>query len=201
MDWNRISDRLDKQTMRSDILLGGLKLLHDASRESPTYTDPRNFPFWYYLGQELLSWRTEINVVQIGGHLGLLAASFLKGHTRVSKWLVLDNKDQPDAFICSNIRYVSPNTVRVTESGHNDFLSKKIYSDQWDLGIIAGTYDKSDVKFYLESVWQQSKTGLLVVDYITSSEHIGKVFDEFCRVKNREPVRFATRYGIGIIQR
>jgi hypothetical protein len=42
--------------------------------------------------------------------------------------------------------------------------------------------------------------GLLVVDYI-NDKGTRQVFDKFCRVKNREPVIFNTRYGVGMVNR
>jgi len=53
----------------------------------------------------------------------------------------------------------------------------------------------------LEFLWNQLRSeGLLVIDYI-QNDVINDAFLSFCRVKNREPKSFNTRYGVGIIKR
>jgi hypothetical protein len=68
----------------------------------------------------------------------------------------------------------------------------------FDLGLLTENFGAERYLKHLDFLWKYlTPEGLLVADYINSHD----VFHEFCRVNNREPVIFNTRYGVGIIQR
>jgi hypothetical protein len=43
--------------------------------------------------------------------------------------------------------------------------------------------------------------GLVVMDYVALHPPAGRALADFCKAKGRDPLRLATRYGVGIVQR
>lgn len=189
MDKQLLKEKLSRG-ISSHVLFSKARFLSIESRESPQITDPRNFPFYYFLGTQ----STARNVIQIGAKLGLPALCFLQGTKTPEKWVVLDETvDVYSRTTMSNVRCYLNGEAEYTN------LRSKIYSAKWDLGLVIGEF--KSLREYLDDLWGQLVSeGLLVVDYI-SSECVGKVFHEFCRTKNREPIFFETRNGIGILER
>jgi hypothetical protein len=194
MDARLLTNKLNQGTPTA-FLLSGARFLDSQSRDFPEVTDPRNFPFYYYLGQQCCPQ----NVIQIGPRLGLPAFCFLQGCKSVKAWLVLDQNDGMSRTILSNVQRHLQGQAAYW-SGDPDFIRRKICIGRWDLALVTGRYE-SELRDYLYDLWENlTDEGLLVVDYI-SFDSVSKVFHEFCRVKNREPMTFITRNGIGIIQR
>ena len=68
----------------------------------------------------------------------------------------------------------------------------------YDMCFLSHDFGPEKYLMHLKFLWNCLRLeGLLVADYINSHD----VFHEFCRVSNREPVIFDTRYGIGIIEK
>ena len=82
MDWKLLQEKLDRAAVPSRILLSGTKMYDESSRAASAYSDPRHFPFYYYLGQQLQPKK----VLQVGAYLGLPAVCFLQGCKTVEEW-------------------------------------------------------------------------------------------------------------------
>lgn len=200
MDRELLQRNLDDGHITSEILLSGTKLYSESSRDSILYKDNRYLPFYYHLGKQL----QPKEVVQIGPVLGLVGACFLRSCQTVEHWLAIGNGEKH----CGAI--IKDNLVLHTKYqgtwGHINYmglipemLEPQIESDiKYDLGFLTESFDEGRYRKYLDFLWTHlASEGLLVADYISSNS----VFHDFCRVKNREPMIFDTRYGVGIVQR
>lgn len=193
MDLDQLRNRLEKGSIRSEMLLCSAKVLDRSSRDVPAFNDPKYFPFYYYLGQQC----NPIVVAQIGSKLGLIGACFLQSCKSVKKWLVIDNyKKPPTNVILSNLKMFSSAEV-VFECVNGEL----VINDRCDVCFLTEKYDLEYVSKYLEILWAiLENEGLLVVDYI-HDKIMKDMFIDFCDVRNREPVFFDTRYGLGIVKK
>lgn len=82
------------------------------------------------------------------------------------------------------------------------FRLEGVWEDEWDL-ILINTEEDYDRQFlYLETLWKHlGDKGLIVMDNLSSHEPSNDAFFNFCKVRNREPMTFKTRYGTGIVQK
>ena len=204
MDANIIRKQLDQGLIGSDKLLAGTKLLDESSREAGDYTDIRYLPFYYHLGKQL----TPKSVYQIGAKLGLVGACFLRSCKTVEQWIAMDqDRDLAARIIESNLKLHTKYCNDPMPGGSVGYMG---LSDSmlempaakdfpgFDLGFLTENFGSERYIKHLKFLWNfLSPEGLLVADYINS----GDVFHEFCRVNNREPEIFNTRYGVGIIQK
>ena len=187
MDTSLINECLDKGLISPRVLLSGVKLLSEDSAQAPEFLDRRNLPFWFHLGKELQVGRA----FQIGPRLGLVAACFLQS-CPVAEWMCLGGNHR---FVTSNI------ALKSTPTRVEFYKQSETHAKNYDFALLTESYDYDTAKKFLEFAWSGlNQEGLLAVDYI-DNETQGKAFDEFCRVKNREPVKFKTRYGVGILER
>jgi len=198
-----LREKLVKSVIRSDALLANMRFLDVEARKSSEFSDPRYYPFYYYLGQQLQSH----SVVQVGSQIGLVGSAFLQGCRTVEDWLSIDIPRNNGASLAGitkgNIQkhcggkvdamYMSPNADILLKEGNSSWHP--------DTMFISERFDPEIYKIVLEFAWKHLITeGILIADYITT-DAIRPVFESFCRVKNREPIVFDTRYGVGIIQR
>jgi predicted O-methyltransferase YrrM len=199
MNAEYLQSKLDNHFISSSVLLGKCKLIDSTSQEAPAFSDPRYFPFYYYLGTQV----SPKSVLQIGAKLGLIGACFNQGCKTVEKWLAMDAYEgrPPANIIESNLKMFGKAKVgfMLLNNSLLDMNSNLDYSI--DLGLLTEKYDKEKTRKYMEFLWRHLKPeGLLVVDYI-HDDTVRSSFDDFSRVKNREPVVFNTRYGVGIVTR
>lgn len=188
MDTQLLKDDLDKGLIGPRVLLSGVRLLDEASRESPEYNDSLNFPFWYHLGKQV---GVKQRAFQIGPKLGMIPYCLLQC-AYFREWVCFGGNN---SFVVKNIQERSSHTKVSfqTQLDEHDGL--------YQLCLLTQEYDFNNARKFLDFLWLGLESGgLLVVDYI-DSEGQGEAFDEFCRVKNRESVKFKTRYGVGIIER
>lgn len=198
MDLDFLQHKLDYNLIETSILLGAVKLLDSSSKDTPAFNDLRYFPFYYHLGTQI---KPKI-IYQIGAKLGLIGACFMQGCKTVEEWHSMENFTEltlPASIIESNLKKFSSGKVEF--HGFNDNSLTQGIVDCIDLGLLTEKYSKEKTKLYLEFFWKYlNPEGLLVVDYIDDDD-VNESFHDFCRVKNREPHVFKTRYGIGIITR
>lgn len=203
MDAELIRNQLNLGLMTTEILLSNVKLVDESSRNTGDYKDRRYLPFYYHLGKQLKSKR----VYQIGAKLGLVGACFLQSCKTVEFWLAMDHdRDLTARIIISNLKLHTkyrddPLPGTIAYMGLNDHMLEKegpTNSESFDLGLLTDNFGEERYLRHLDFLWRHlSPEGLLVADYIAENN----AFHDFCRVKNREPVIFNTRYGVGIIQR
>jgi hypothetical protein len=201
MDASVLNSKLDKGLITSDKLLSKSKLLDTDLRGSPEYGDPRFFPFYFYLGQQLQSEA----VLQIGSQIGLVGACFLQGCRTVEHWLSMDRPvNHHRSLVCvtkSNIQKFCGGKVDCLYFGEDFKTGVLSRLSHHDTIFISEKFDKDLYKDTLEFSWKHLIVeGLLIADYINTDE-LRDVFDGFCRVKNRVPEKFNTRYGVGVLQR
>lgn len=203
MDAALLRTKLDTGQLDPSVLLSRTKQLDPSSRESPAFSDPRYLPFYYYLGQVT----THQKIDQVGTKLGLIAACFMQGRAGPVYWLGADAYDNgvrpPTTVINSNMKMFAKAGSQVA---HMLFHPQSYLIDgdaayRTDMALVTEKYSVEHTKIFLESFWAHLRPeGLLVVDYI-HDDAVRGAFTEFCRVKNREPVVFDTRYGVGIVTR
>jgi hypothetical protein len=201
MDAVYLNEKLDRGFLDSNHLLGSLKFLDVSSKDTPAFGDPRYFPFYYYLGTQT----TPKSVVQIGAKLGLIGACFMQGCKTVEDWLAMDSYDikPPASIITSNLKRFGQTEGKYGFMLLNDSMLEMNNNPDYriDMGLLTEKYNAEKTSRYLEFLWRYlNPEGLLVVDYIQEAD-VKDSFKAFCRVKNREPEVFETRYGVGVITR
>ena len=195
MDVQKIKDKLERG-MPPSILLGSARFINSDARNSSELTDPRYLPFYYYLGSQC---RPRC-VLQIGSKLGLPGLCFLQSCKTVEAWSILDLKNDSPVYsstiVGNTCRFLRGQCSYIVDEPTR--LQHKICSKNWDLILVL---DENGPNEYMNVMWDHLATeGLLVVDYIFR-DSIGESFHTFCRVKNRVPVVFETRHGVGIVER
>jgi len=189
MDHIELKRKLDLAAIGTSVLLSKVKLLDLKSNQTAAFRDSKYFPFYYHLGSQI----SPECVLQVGPKLGLPAVCFLQKCKTVNSWMVVEEENLPRSMIRSNIQmFIKSKLVGFCGMGDVD--------ESYDLALLTEEYDRDQHNLYLKFLWASLKPGgLLVVDYITNNEVIQGSFYDFCRVKNREPIIFDTRYGTGII--
>lgn len=198
-----LKEDFEKQLMCSRILLDSFRLSDESSRKTGAYQDPRYLPFYYYLAKHVNS----KSLVEIGFRLGLASGCFFKRCKTVEHFLAFQEKDHElysPRLAHANIRDVYKgefNTYvgKVLDENFREMLSRRT----WDLFFINENVSHDLHKSYLDLAWKHlSHDGLLVVDYVNpSNKSVYDSFTSFCRIQNRTPAFYNTRYGIGIIQK
>jgi hypothetical protein len=201
MDSSLLNEKLGSNLLSSSVLLGQAKMLDLSSRESPAFNDPRYFPFYYHLGSQV----SPKVVCQIGCKLGLIGACFLQSCRSTEEWLAMDamvdNVKPPASIITSNLSLFGKAKVNFMLLNDSMLKMDGVKGFVFGMGLLTEKYSPEKTQLYLDFLWKYlSSEGLLVVDYI-QDDAVKGVFLDFCRVKNREPLLFDTRYGVGIVNR
>jgi hypothetical protein len=188
--------KFNKANISTDVILPNVKLLDSASKESPAFLDPKYLPFYYRLGCELKA----KNVIQKGSKLGLIGASFMKGCKTIEDWLVIEDTKPFVNIIesnlklngCPKIEFRYLDKAPITDDEKNQKLVDIVFISEKE-------EDEQKLMKYMRFLWNQLKpNGLLVIDYFYD-KMINQSFLNFCNVKNKEPVSFNTRYGVGVL--
>jgi len=200
---DNLNVQLDKQLISSRTLLHGFRMIDEASRKTGAYVDPRYIPFYYYLGKNV----SPKSLVEVGFRLGLFSGCFFKSCHSVERFLAFQEA-KADEFYSARLgvknvkdNYKGQFDIHI---GHlsDDGFNNLFRSQNWDLGIVNEEVGYDQHRIYLDVLWSQlNDDGLIVMDYISSNDRAKKAFLDFCQIKNREPVIFATRYGTGMVQK
>jgi len=191
-----LQEDLKRQTINSRALLSDFRLLTEESRLTGAYQDPLYFPLYYYLGKRVVAKK----LIEWNFNLGLYGGCFLKGNNTVEK--VLAFHENTEEFFssrigASNIENHYKGRFEIYE-GTVEEVQEELSKDSWDVVIVNEEVSYEEQISRLNILWGHMKLdGLMVVDYIGSNSG----FEDFCRIKNRVPIVFNTRYGIGIIQK
>jgi hypothetical protein len=177
-------------------------VIDEESRKTSAYTDPTYVPFYYYLGTQI----QPKTFLEIGFRLGLLSGCFLKGCQSVDTFLGF--QEETEEFYSfrlgrANIRSVFKKDFQFYLGKINDeiFLDE-VGKRKWDLIVINEEKDYDTHRLYLDILWEHLPfEGLIVMDYIKSHEPSKKAYEDFCKIQNREPIIFGTRYGTGVIEK
>jgi hypothetical protein len=195
----KLENDLNKSLISSSCLLDNLSIMNEDSRKSSSYVDPKNIPFYYYLGKHFIS----NNLLEIGVGAGLNSACYLKSVKLIDNYLGFQQKTSEfytKRFAEKNIK----KNVKSLEIYHGNINDKefneKLIKNKWNLAIfdIEESYDKT--LFKLTEVWKNlNYNALLVINQVKSSDIINKVFVNFLKINNVGGEILNTRYGVGLI--
>lgn len=194
MDLSQLNSKLESG-FDPKILLRSAHLPSIALFESSEFTDPQYLPFYYFLGSLIEPRR----VIQVGRRLGLVGSCFMQGCKTVETWVAYEITPEPPSMSIKNLKMYAqkPEFVGCARSVSEEFSLHE--NCRVDLAIISDLCPKDKLRHYMSVLWEHLESeGLLVVDYI-DHDAMRESFDEFCRVQNRESLKFKTRHGVGII--
>ena len=199
---NEINTALNKQLISSRILLHNFRLIDENSRKSGAYQDSRYIPFYYHLGKHI----SPKSVLEIGFRLGLNSGTFFKSCKTVEHFLSFQPKEE--GFYSENLAKAN---VKDSYRGELDFhlgqiedvsFESKLSKREWDLALINEEKGYDEHRRYLDMIWPFVKLGGYVVkDFVTSHKPAKTAFIDFCKIVDRKPIMFETRYGVGTIQK
>jgi len=200
--YRNVNGELDKGLVNSRILLDRLRVADEIYRKSSLYQDPRYIPFYYHLGKFI----TPQGLFQIGLGLGFPICSLLQSCKTLKRIFTFQPKS--DGFFSarlalSNIRDFHRGDLGYSYGGIGDeeFVTN-FETGNWDLAFINVETSLDLYRDYLDLIWQQLPLdGIIVMDYLSSYQESNEAFTTFCKIVNREPVIFKTRFGTGIIQK
>lgn len=199
----KLRPEFERQLVPSKILLDSFRLSDEASRKIGAYQDPRYLPFYYHLAK----FCTPKSLLEIGFRLGLASGCFFKRCDTVEKFLAvqapLDGGFYSPRLAKANIRdvYKGDFDFYLGEFTDPDFLQKM--SGPWDLAFINEDTNHDKHKNCLDLVWNKlAHNGLMVVDHVRKdNKAVRDSLESFCKIHNRTPAYFNTRYGTAIVQK
>lgn len=208
MNNSLLREKLQSKIVSPRVLLSNSKFLNEQVKNTIAFSDPLNLPFYYHLGKQSMAEK----VLQIGAKdtSAYIGPCFLQSCRSVHDWIVLDETidSWTAGFVRSNLKnQMSPESDAVVLVGDREYWSMKLRKLNWDMAIVASSCVKDRFSQYLELAWENlNEEGLLVVDYISekcpaTAPDLHGAFERFCRVKNRKPDIYETRYGVGIVKR
>jgi predicted O-methyltransferase YrrM len=199
-----IEPKLRKGHVTSRILLGHSRFIDDSSTKASAFNDPSHFPFYYHLGN-LVSAKS---LVEIGVGLGLRAASFVQG-CQCEEFLGLqvscNDQFYGTRLATGNVKDHSHRFARINI--HHGLITDPDFvyrfdASKWDVALISEESSYEQHLVYLDSLWERVRMGgLIVVDYQTRHDPSRKALEDFCKVRNRDPVVVGTRYGVSLVQK
>ena len=191
-----LQEDLKKKTISPRALLSDFRFLTEESRLTGAYQDPLYFPLYYYLGRR----SPAKNLIEWNFNLGLYGGCFLKGNDTVENVFAFHKKTEEfysSRIGVSNIGNHYQGNFEIC-NGTVEEAQEVLGKDSWCAAIVNGEVPHKEQISRLEILWEHIKLdGWIIVDYIESDSG----FEDFCRIKNRVPIVFNTRYGIGIIQK
>lgn len=195
-----IKNKLADAKIQPRVLLARARLVEVKDWDSPSVNDPRNLPFYYYLGTQLKAEK----VFEYGFDLGLSAACFSQGCINLKRYFGFqpNNNDFYYSFRlgAATLQEYFKGYYKLAAGGLTDF-KRLIETEKWDAVLITSQIDLKFLHDHLEMIWSNTNPeALIVMDYLSNSEYRTAV-EEWCSLKNRVPVMYETRYSVGIIVR
>lgn len=193
---------LSRQLVTPSILLDNLRLINEDSRRSSAYVDPLYIPFYYYLGKYL----SPKNVFESGTGLGLFITAFLKSCKSVENLFLFQGKEKDFFSFRFAIKNIKSCYRKNTEMYYGDVMDKsfneKINEKKWDLALFNDERNYDESMYLFDFIWESLEfDGFMIIDHIESNQSINKAFFNFCKIKNKDPILFKTRYGVGILKK
>lgn len=184
LDVLRLKQQMETGRVTARQLLKHLKV---GSVPGTVYDDDHHFPFYYYLGQQLKPEK----VLQIGPYLGVPAGCFMQSCETVKEWWAISERNT----------YVVDNLRRYCRKGSGTVVSwdlERLEGYEADVVMISEFFKAETYLEYLRYLWDCLKPeGYLVADYISTS----CAFRDFCRMVDKTPSAFGTRYSAGILRK
>jgi predicted O-methyltransferase YrrM len=195
-----LQKKLDSGIITGRLLLSQMRLLNEASRQTPAYSDPKYVPFYYHLGGLIYP----KNVLEIGLDLGLLGGCFLKACKTAEKYVAFQQKTTEyysPRLAISNIKSNFKGDIDYYVGEITDFVPK-IATNYWDLIIINEELNFDRHLLCLDLLWQHlSVGGIIIMESLRRHNPAKEAFLAFSASQNREATVFQTRYGTGFIQK
>lgn len=200
----RLNEELDSALISSRVLLSRFRLIDENSRRAGAYQDPRYAPFFYHLGKHIQPKR----VVEIGVRLGLLSGSFFQSCKSAQEYVGFQQKGEEfysPRLAKANLKDVFKGDVFIYVGDLDEAWVKNLHPiptvSANDLAIVNDSVGHDDLRNHLDHIWNSMKLdGLIVVDGI-GEKSTKDAFTAFCKLKNRTPIIFKTRYGTGIVKK
>ena len=194
-----IDTALKKEAVSSRTLLGRLAISNESVRKSSWYQDPLFIPFYYHLGKYV----KPKNLIEIGFGSGFLSSCFLTSCKSVENFLAFENDSEP-----YSLRLAKLNVKRNYKGIFNFYYGKVMdiaFIDSLfscELALVHYESSLDDMRNCLDLLWENLKpNGLIAVDYLSKHEPAQEAFDTFCKIANRKPVFYDTRYKMGIVMK
>lgn len=198
-----IDKKLDAGLVSGRVLLDNLIVIDEDSRKTAAYCDHRYAPFYYYLGNCI----KPVVMVEFGFTLGLMSCSFLKSCKSVKQFVGFYKKKPDETFSArlgeANLKRRCKGSVDIyIGTLSDDEFSQKFSPKNIDLAILTDEAGYDQYLEYFDFTWEYlADNGLIVADNLVRYPILGTAFADFCKGKNREGIKFKTRYGIGIVQK
>jgi hypothetical protein len=189
---NLIQD-IRKELVQSSVVLNGFLFLDSWVMKSSAFVDPSYLPFYYYLSKYV----HPRNLLEVGFSLGLHSGAFLRANDSVERFLAYQSlNEQPCRLGSKNIWLVYKGDFKLFVGSLMDCPLKE---HTWDLVLWDKRLPYDEARSGMDRVWDNmSLDGWFVFERFTDDN---RAFLDFCKVHQREPVVFPTRYGVGIIRR
>lgn len=179
-------------------LTSKLYLIDDDSRLASAFGDPRNTPFYYYLGKYF----QPSSVLEIMPGAGIYSSALVRGHKDIKSYYGwhIDTSGEyynPRLFF-RNIKTVSRKIdVRLKRDQNNIEVA---LGYDYDLIILSYGLEKGIGLDLLEVAWSKMKdSSAMVINQVDNSNK--SLSETFCGRIGRSPTYISTRYGIHMIEK
>jgi hypothetical protein len=197
----RISKKLESSALSPKILKSHFKIGTD--RPVYLFDDPTYMPMYYQLGKILNNTKT---LLEFGFDLGMPSGCFIKGCPDVEHFLAFRKKD--DLYYSKRLGAANIHNIWkkkfdfwIGQETDAEFV-KAVLLQKWDCVIIADQGKKEgDYRSYLDLVWNQMRSGGVVVIDFLKDHNVRDALQKFCRLQNRESMSLETIRGTGILQK
>jgi hypothetical protein len=202
--FDEIAKSVKKSLIPPRILLSKFRFLEENSRYSRACMDHFYLPFYYYLGKHF----PVKSLLDIGFGLGLNAGLYFMGCPNVENYLAIQEPSSEyysarigKANIKQTRKFPFKSDVNVCSSYDEQFV-KKMRSRKWELAFINEKHGYDAMIGWMNHIWDvMEEGGVMCIEYTTIHESVKKAYNDFCKIKQRTPYVFPTRYGVGAIVR
>jgi len=190
---------LSKQFVTSNILFSRFCLLQETARQTLAYSDPTYYPLYYHLGKYLQPKK----LLELGFGLALSSGAFLQGCKTVEDFVAYKRKTEDyynEALGKKNLKNVYKNNFSLCYGGLDE-LMEKISGRKFDLILVNEEGPVDEYRAELDLVWDHlNSKGFMIVDHVGSGD-TKMIFENFCKIKNKDFILINSRYGTGVIER
>lgn len=196
-----ISKDLSKQAISGKVLLDRFCMIEEASRKSPSYSDPNYAGFYYHLGKHL----SPLSLLEVNFEIGLFSGCFMtscKTVQRFCAWHETNTNFFSFRIGARNIKRVYKGQRIFVDTNQYDDKFEKVLSLGYDM-IIFTQEQKYDRQLnLLEFFWKYlNENGIMVCDNTRRSPTTDEAFDAFAFSKNIRSIKFDTRHGTSLLQK
>jgi hypothetical protein len=195
-----VNKKLRKSALSCRVLLSRFGVPDPRLKSDSYFNDPSFIPFFFHLGKYI----KPVNVLEFEVNLGICSGLFLS-RCKTVKHLSCFQQRSPVHysldFAKHNIRLYYRHDLDIYYGNHHDEqMIEKIQARKWDLIIVNGKYGYDQNMQIFDMVWDfLTPDASLIVDYIDYDKNVNQAYSDFCKIKNRDRIKFKTRYGVGVI--